>query len=97
MPNLPKTAIDAESYLTIGDTVSDAIQTFVRSEVAEILKQRTTETLSRDEVCSILRISNPTLLKWCKNGVVPFLKVGRNVRFYRNDIENFLTNKGRSI
>jgi len=94
MQNLPIPAKNAEFNQSSGDPVTDIIRTFVRSEVAEILKQRATETLSRDQVCSILNISNPTLLKWCKSGVLPYLKINRNVRFYRNDIENFLTTKG---
>lgn len=97
MQNLPITAINAEINQSSGDPVTDVIRTIVRREVAEILKQRSTETLSRDQVCSILNISNPTLLKWCKSGVMPYLKIGRNVRFYRNDIENFLTTKGQRI
>lgn len=96
MQNLPITAINAEINQSSGDHVTDLIKTIVRSEVAVILKQRSTETLSRDQVCSILNISNPTLLKWCKSGVIKYLKIGRNVRFYRNDIENFLTTKGQT-
>ena len=89
------TAKNAEINQSISDPVTDLIKTIVRSEVAEILKQQSTRTLSRDQVCSILNISNPTLLKWCKSGVIAYLKIGRNVRFYQNDIENFLTTKGQ--
>lgn len=95
MQNLPITANNAELNQSTGDPVTDLIRTIVRSEVAEILKQRSTRTLSRDQVCEILNISNPTLLKWCKSGVIAYLKIGRNVRFYQNDIENFLTTKGQ--
>lgn len=79
--------------LDLSNNITDSIRKFIAYEVAEILKQRGTETLSRDEVCSILRISNPTLFKWCKSGVIKYLKVGRNVRFYRKDVEDFLSNK----
>ena len=96
MQNLPITAINAEFNQSTSDPVTDLIRTIVHSEVAVILKQRSTETLSRDQVCSILNISNPTLLKWCKSGVIKYLKIGRNVRFYRNDIEYFLTTKGQA-
>ena len=95
MQNLPITANNAEFNQSTGDPVTDLIRTIVRGEVAEILKQRSTRTLSRDQVCEILNISNPTLLKWCKSGVIKYLKIGRNVRFYQNDIENFLTAKGQ--
>ena len=95
MQNLPITANNAEFNQSTGDPVTDLIRTIVRGEVAEILKQRSTRTLSRDQVCEILNISNATLLKWCKSGVIAYLKIGRNVRFYQNDIENFLTTKGQ--
>jgi len=90
--------IEESTIADLSKNIIESIRKFILYEVNKTLEQRLEQrvavTLSRDEVCSILNISNPTLLKWCKSGVIKYLKIGRNVRFYRKDVEDFLDSKG---
>jgi len=94
--NISKT--EEEVISDLSNNIIHSIRKFILYEVEktlnERLEQRAAVTLSRDEVCAILNISNPTLHKWCKSGVIKYLKIGRNVRFYRKDVEDFLEYKG---
>ena len=42
--------------------------------------------LTKSELAPKLRISNRTLDLWMRNGRVPFLKVGKSVRFRLSDV-----------
>lgn len=46
--------------------------------------------LSPQDVCDILKIKMQTLYNWICQKRIPVIKMGRSVRFRRNDIENFL-------
>ena len=47
------------------------------------------------EACEILRCSKPTLHRWKKAGLVPFLKIGVSVRYKESDLKKLLETKGR--
>ena len=46
--------------------------------------------LTTDEVSEMLRISPRTIEKWVRQRRIPYLKVGRCVRFYRADVIKWL-------
>ena len=45
------------------------------------------------EVCDYLRVSNRTIYRMIKSGRPPATKIGRDWRFRRADVEDYLTNK----
>lgn len=48
------------------------------------------ELLATEQAVEILGTSRPTLTRWIKEGKIKALKVGRQWRFYRQDLERFL-------
>ena len=51
------------------------------------------EVMNTDEVVQYLRITRKTLLKLIKEGDLPARKVGKNYRYLKSEVENFLRGK----
>ena len=49
-----------------------------------------TELLGAEEVAGLVGVKETTVYKWCKNGKLPCLKVGKHWRIKRGDLEDFL-------
>lgn len=43
------------------------------------------------EVCALLRICWRQLYTWRINGLIPYVKIGKAVRFRHADVENLIT------
>ena len=57
------------------------------------------ELLNTAQVAEWLNVSESTIRKWVHYGFIPYVKIGRCVRFIREDIEKWLqerTEKGRA-
>ena len=50
----------------------------------------TDELLSMDQAIEILKTSRPTFYRWLREGKIRGMKLGRQWRFYRDDVERFL-------
>jgi excisionase family DNA binding protein len=48
------------------------------------------EVLTVKEVAVYLRVSRVTVWRWCQQGTLPALRVGRNWRIHRDDLLNIL-------
>lgn len=48
------------------------------------------ELLTVNEACAYLKISRPTMHRWRKSGVIPSTTIGKNVRFSKNKLNEFL-------
>lgn len=46
--------------------------------------------MTTKEVCDLLRITEPTLNDWCKQGKLSKIKLNRRVLFSRNEVDRFL-------
>ena len=53
------------------------------------------ELLEKPETAKRLKISKRTLDQWMRSGQVPFLKIGKTVRFRWNDVISHLQYKCR--
>ena len=53
--------------------------------------------LTVDETASLLRIKKSTLYTWAYRKQIPSQKVGRNLRFRRQDLEAWLKAQARSV
>jgi excisionase family DNA binding protein len=45
------------------------------------------------EACEILRCSKPTLHRWKKAGIIPFVRLGVNIRYKESDLKKLLETK----
>ncbi len=52
--------------------------------------------LTTQEACELLRCSKPTLHRWKKSGIVPFVRLGSNIRYKQTDLEKLIETKGGS-
>ena len=55
------------------------------------------ELLDMDQAIAILKTTRPTFYRWLRNGRVRGMKVGRQWRFYREDLDRFLAGRGPRI
>ncbi len=78
--------------------LKDLIVAGIREEFKELISQLTPqknqeELLTRKEVCTILQCSMTTLWHWNNKGILIPIRTGRNVRYLKSDIENFINSK----
>jgi excisionase family DNA binding protein len=48
------------------------------------------EILTVTEVASYLRVSRVTVWRWCQQGIIPAVQLGRNWRIRRDEVLNLL-------
>jgi excisionase family DNA binding protein len=53
-------------------------------------ERRETELLGATDVAALIGVKETTVYKWCKEGKLPCLKVGKHWRVRRGDLEDFL-------
>src|SRR5829696_1490229 len=56
---------------------------------------RDTELLATAEVASMIGVKETTVYRWCKEGKMPCLKIGKHWRVRREALENFLKESER--
>ena len=52
------------------------------------------DLLSMEDAIAMLKTTRPTFYRWLKTGKLKGMKVGRQWRFYKNDVEGFLRGEG---
>ena len=67
----------------------------IRDEVRRTIeeerqKARPERFLSRDEVCTLLGISKPTLWRKTKDGEITATKIGRKVTYAESEVKRFM-------
>lgn len=55
-------------------------------------EEKTERLFTTKEACAFLRCSKPTLHRWKKEGIVPHIRIGTNIRYKESDL-NKLTKK----
>src|SRR5215208_3256300 len=58
-------------------------------------RSRETELLAATDVASMIGVKETTVYRWCKEGKLPCLKVGKHWRVRREALENFLRESER--
>jgi excisionase family DNA binding protein len=51
--------------------------------------------LTSAETCKFLRCSKPTLHRWKMAGIVPFVRLGGNIRYRESDLQQLIERKGK--
>lgn len=66
--------------------LKDCIDYAVSKKMDQIQKQEDERLLTTEEACKMAQISRPTLHRWKKAGLVPYVKIGKNVRYKHSDL-----------
>lgn len=82
---------ETELNQIITDAVIEALTLFTQSKH----DRKEEKLLTTNEACEVLRCSKPTLHKWKKEGVIPHVRIGANIRYKESDLNN-LTDKRNS-
>jgi len=53
------------------------------------------EFLTTEELATLLKIQEQTIRKWAREGRIPFVKVGSDYRFIKEEVVNALRDKQR--
>jgi type IV pilus assembly protein PilB len=69
----------------------------IRGRTKATAAPQTADLIDMHEAIAMLRTSRPTFYRWLRSGKFKGLKVGRQWRFYRKDIETFLNGAGPRI
>ncbi len=57
-------------------------------------KPESEKLLTTQEACDLLRCSKPTLHRWKRAGIIPFVRIGVNIRYRESDLKKILETKG---
>jgi excisionase family DNA binding protein len=78
---------------------SDVIKKYITERINDELRKFTEKSsnslLSTKQVCNYLNISDKTLQKYRKNGVIEYTKIGRKIFYQKNHLDEFI-NFGKS-
>jgi excisionase family DNA binding protein len=66
----------------------------LRRIIADVMAEKPQEEktpeeqlLTTNEACEFLRCSKPTLHRWKKEGIVPHIRIGANIRYRKSDLQ----------
>lgn len=72
--------------------VENIVSELKKSEQPEI-EEKPEKLYTTEEACKMLRCSKPTLHRWKKSGIIPFVRIGVNIRYRESDINNLLNSR----
>jgi excisionase family DNA binding protein len=75
--------------------VENVVNELKKSEQPVEVEDKPEKLYTAEEACKILRCSKPTLHRWKKLGIIPFVRIGVNIRYKESDIKNLLNQKRR--
>lgn len=85
-------------YLTTENDIKKIVNDIVSElKIGEkpIEEKKEERLLTTNEACEFLRCSKPTLHRWKKNGTIPFIRIGSNIRYKQTDLEKLIETKGK--
>ncbi len=87
-------------YLTtetdIKKIVIDIVNELKKNEQPTVEAEKPEERLlTSAETCKFLRCSKPTLHRWKMAGIVPFVRLGGNIRYRESDLQQLIERKGK--
>jgi excisionase family DNA binding protein len=83
-------------FLTREDDIKKIVNDIINElKIGEkpIEEKKEERLLTTSEACELLRCSKPTLHRWKKAGLVPFLKIGVNIRYRESDLRKLIETK----
>jgi excisionase family DNA binding protein len=83
------------SEIDIKKIVIDIVNEMRKNEQPTVEAEKPEERLlTTNEACEFLRCSKPTLHRMKKNGTIPFIRLGSNIRYKQTDLEKLIKTKG---
>lgn len=74
--------------------VTDIVSALKKNEQPTVEAEREEKLYTSEEVCKILRCSRPTLHRWKRDGLIPFVRIGTNIRYKESDLKKLIETKG---
>lgn len=75
--------------------VIDIVNELIKNEQLTVEAEKPEERLlTSAETCKFLRCSKPTLHRWKMAGIIPFVRLGGNVRYRESDLQKLIETKG---
>lgn len=82
------------------EVLTDIIRDIVASELQKVMvlctssdnNENIEEILTREQVCTLLKVSNTTLFNWDNNKILENHKIGRRVYYRKSDVLALLQN-----
>jgi excisionase family DNA binding protein len=76
------------------EVLTDTIRDIVASELQKVIVLSTSsnnnedieEILTREQVCTLLKVSNTTLFNWANNKILENHKIGRRVYYRKSEV-----------
>lgn len=74
--------------------VFQAIGELRETDLPKPTKPEPEKLLTTAEACELLRCSRPTIHRWKREGLVPFVRIGGCIRYRESDLKKLLETKG---
>ena len=71
---------------TIRDIVASELQKVIILSTSSNNNENIEEILTREQVCTLLTVSNTTLFNWANNKILENHKIGRRVYYRKSDV-----------
>ena len=76
--------------IMLDEIIKKIVQEEVSKQLAQINHEKpepvNEKLLTAEEACDYLRCSRPTLHRWKKEGIVPHVRIGANIRYRESDL-----------
>jgi len=79
---------ESELKELIEGLMGDVLERFLSNQKDEQPKEE--KLYNTQEACELLRCSKPTLHRWKKEGIIPHVRIGANIRYKESDINNLI-------
>ena len=81
--------------LTVGQ-LREVIKSFIDEAIKSVVSVKENDIdslLTTEEACEYLRISRPTIHRWKREGFIPHIRIGNNIRYRESDLREVLQSK----
>lgn len=74
--------------------ISEAIKSELTNQQSQPAPEKETVFLTRKEATKLLKISLPTLHEWTKSGKIPSTRIGKSIRYNKQELLDAIASKG---
>ncbi len=75
-----------------GAELRDFFDYAVNQRISEAQQESEEKMLTTEEACKVAKVSRPTLHRWKTAGIIPYVKIGKSVRYRHSDLMAVLNN-----
>lgn len=85
------TVIETDVFLALVSRLEKLSEQVMKYD--RMMEQESFVWLGSDDVCSMLKISKPTLQGYRDRGVIPYSRISRKIYYRRDDIEHIIESR----